>query len=119
MPDEPVAPKPGSRLDDLEQRLDRIERAPARRPLADRLALRGHEVAEALGLSKSSWHSYCSRGIAPPSISTPGGHVRLYLGSTLADWLRRSEAAGHLLTRDEYVTAVEADEAESHERRRG
>jgi hypothetical protein len=115
--DAPIAHKLGSRFDDIESRLDQLEQTPTGRPLTDRLALRSHEVAEVLGLSRSSWHSYVGRGLCPPSIASPTGHTRLYRRETLADWLRHSERAGRLLTRDEYLSAVAAEAAESHERR--
>jgi len=111
MPDAPIAHKPRCRFDNIE---DSAVPTPS---LADRLTLRSHELARVLGLSRSTLHSYISRGIAPPSISTPSGHATLFVVATVRDWLARSEAAGRLLERSEYAAAVAADETERRERK--
>jgi predicted DNA-binding transcriptional regulator AlpA len=76
-----------------------------------RIAYRSGEVAALCGFSKSTWYSYLARGLCPPCIPSPTGHATLFLKSTVEDWLRRSEAAGRLLNRAEYLALVEEDVA--------
>jgi hypothetical protein len=75
-----------------------------------RLAWRGTELPQLLGISKSTWHSYVARGVAPPSITAPGGHVTLFDARTVGHWLALSEKLGRLATKKEYLEAI-ADEA--------
>jgi hypothetical protein len=62
-----------------------------------------------LGVSKSTFASYVARGLVPPSIEVGG--VRLFVASTVRDWLARSEQAGRLLERGEYLALVAEDAA--------
>jgi predicted DNA-binding transcriptional regulator AlpA len=96
-----------ARLTDVESRLAKTVEAPK-----PRLTWRSSELAELLGLSKSTFHSYVSRGVAPPAITAPGEHVTFYVASTVTDWLKRSEAAGRLLSTREYREMV-ADDGEA------
>jgi hypothetical protein len=84
------------------------------------MAYRSSEVPALWGISKSNFHSLIARGYGPPAIQAQSGHTTLYLAQTLADYLAKSQEAGRLLTRMEYLDAVKADRdaAEAAEQRR-
>jgi hypothetical protein len=75
----------------------------------ERLAYRWSELPQLLGISRSTWATYCARQLCPPSITNSG--ITVFRKCVVEDWLARSEAAGKFLERDEYVALVAEDAA--------